>query len=311
MRLQALVIGDARFVTLGLRREGGFVGEHDRTTRMPILEHVSARPDDLPSLIDGLIECEREPARTLDPVIAAAIIAFGFVYIHPFEDGNGRIHRYLVHHVLARHGFTPAGIVFPVSAAILERIDVYRAVLESYSARLLPVIEWRPTPAFNVDVVNDTSDFYRFFDATPHASFRLRLRHEDHRGRPPGRDGLPAELRHVPNARRRARRHAGANHRPPVPVPPPERRSPVEVRAGRRSPRSATRKPRASRRDAHRPSARRARACLIDVYLTEKRSLLDLFEQALEVGLRVVDLVDRRGRPAPGSRGGTRHGMRG
>ena len=65
MRLQALVIGDARFVTLGLRREGGFVGEHDRTTRMPILEHLSARPDDLPSLIDGLIECERGPARTL------------------------------------------------------------------------------------------------------------------------------------------------------------------------------------------------------------------------------------------------------
>lgn len=171
LRLQALVIGDARFVTLGLRREGGFVGEHDRTTRMPIPDHVSARPDDLPSLIDGLIECERGPARTLDPVIAAAVIAFGFVYIHPFEDGNGRIHRYLIHHVLARHGFTPAGIVFPVSAAILERIDAYRAVLESYSARLLPVIEWRPTPAFNVDVVNDTSDFYRFFDATPHASF--------------------------------------------------------------------------------------------------------------------------------------------
>jgi hypothetical protein len=37
----------------------------------------------------------------VDPVVAAAILAFGFVYIHPFEDGNGRIHRYLIHHVLA------------------------------------------------------------------------------------------------------------------------------------------------------------------------------------------------------------------
>ena len=61
--------------------------------------------------------------------------------------------------------------MFPVSAAILERIDAYRVTLESYSKRLLPVIEWRPTPAFNVDVLNDTSDFYRYFDATPHAAF--------------------------------------------------------------------------------------------------------------------------------------------
>ena len=106
LRLQALVICDARFLTLGLRREGGFVGEHDRTTRMPLPDHISARTDDLPSLMQGLIECEGGPSRTLDPVIAAAIIAFGFVYNHPFEDGNGRIHRYLIHHVLARHGFT-------------------------------------------------------------------------------------------------------------------------------------------------------------------------------------------------------------
>ena len=44
-------------------------------------------------------------------------------------------------------------------------------VLESYSQRLLPLIEWEPTPQFNVRVLNDTGDFYRFFDATPHAEF--------------------------------------------------------------------------------------------------------------------------------------------
>ena len=107
----------------------------------------------------------------LDAVIAAAVLAFGFVYVHPFEDGNGRIHRYLIHHVLAQRGFSPAGVVFPVSAAILERIDEYRAVLEDYSRRLLPVIQWQPTDDGHVRVLNDTGDFYRFFDATPHAEF--------------------------------------------------------------------------------------------------------------------------------------------
>jgi hypothetical protein len=171
LRLQRIVIGDARFVRLGLRREGGFVGEHDRDSRTPIPDHISARPEDLQSLVNGMTSFDRGPAAELDPAIAAAILAFGFVYVHPFEDGNGRIHRYLIHHVLAHRGFNPPGVHFPVSSAILERIDEYRSVLETYSHRLLPLIEWQPTDSGNVRVMNDTGDFYRFFDATPHAEF--------------------------------------------------------------------------------------------------------------------------------------------
>lgn len=171
LRLQRIVIGDARFVRMGFRDEGGFVGEHDHETRTPLPDHISARPEDLLSLIDGMVAFDRGPALTLDPVIAAAVLAFGFVYVHPFDDGNGRIHRYLIHHVLAERGFNPPGMVFPVSAAILDRINDYRAVLESYSARLLPCIQWEPTQRFNVRVLNDTGDFYRYFDATPHAEF--------------------------------------------------------------------------------------------------------------------------------------------
>ncbi len=59
----------------------------------------------------------------------ATILAFGFVFIHPFEDGNGRIHRYLFHHVLAEKGFVPKGLIFPVSAVILARIEEYRKTI--------------------------------------------------------------------------------------------------------------------------------------------------------------------------------------
>ncbi len=92
--------------------------------------------------MQGMIDFDRGAETNLDAIIAAAVLAFGFVYIHPFQDGNGRIHRYLIHHVLARRGFNPPGIHFPVSAAFLERIDEYRESLESYSRRLLPVVEW-------------------------------------------------------------------------------------------------------------------------------------------------------------------------
>ena len=171
LRLQEIVIGDARFVPLGLRNEGGFVGDRDRNTQQPIPDHVSARPEDLSDLVDGLIAFDRTAARGFDPVLAAAVLAFGFVYIHPFEDGNGRIHRYLIHHVLAERGFNPPGVTFPVSAVILDRVREYRTTLEDYSKRLLPAVDWKPTERGNVTVLNDTTDFYRFFDATPHAEF--------------------------------------------------------------------------------------------------------------------------------------------
>jgi Fic family protein len=174
-RLQRVVVGDDRFVKLGLRAEGGFVGEHDRHTQEPLPDHVSARAEDLESLLAGIAEyAERAVAGGADPVIAAAAVAFGFVYVHPFEDGNGRLHRWLVHHLLAGAQFSPPGLVFPISAVILRRLHEYRQVLESYSRPLLPLIDWRATPRGNVEVLNDTADYYRYFDATPHAEFLYR-----------------------------------------------------------------------------------------------------------------------------------------
>ncbi|GMQ81731.1 MAG: Fic family protein [Rhodothermia bacterium] len=174
-RLQHIVIGDHRFVKLGLRNSGGFVGTYDRNSREPIPEHISARPKDLTRLLEGLIECAtRSLAGGIDPVVTAACTAFGFVFMHPFEDGNGRIHRWLVHHVLAKAGYNPTGIVFPISAAILRQIEDYKDVLGAYSRPLLPLINWRPTDKNNVEVLNETSSYYAFFDATRQAEFLFK-----------------------------------------------------------------------------------------------------------------------------------------
>lgn len=170
--LQKEVINDTRFVKLGYRNEGGFIGAHDRITQMPLPDHISARYDDIEVLMDALIETSRLLKDSdYPPVLIATTIAFGFVFIHPFEDGNGRLHRYLLHHVLAETGFTPQGIVFPVSSIILERVVEYKTVLKSYSNPRLPLIEWRATEKNNVEVLNQTIDLYRYFDATRQAEF--------------------------------------------------------------------------------------------------------------------------------------------
>jgi len=170
--LQNQLIADSRFIKTGLRREGGFVGEHDRVSGMPMPDHISANPGDLETLMTGLIETyELLRQDEFDAVLAATIIAFGFVFIHPFEDGNGRIHRYLFHHVLAEKGFVRKGLIFPISAVILERIDDYRKTLEHYSKPRLGLIDWRPTEKYNVEVLNETLDLYRYYDATKQAEF--------------------------------------------------------------------------------------------------------------------------------------------
>jgi len=172
LRLQKIVIENDRFVSMGFRTEGGFVGEHDRITMKPIPEHISARFDDMDVLLDGLISTNNLLIKDkLNAVLVASVIAFGFVFIHPFEDGNGRIHRYLIHHILAKKGFSQQGIIFPISASILNRIDDYKKVLESYSQPLLDFIEWEETKKNNIKVLNNTIDYYRYFDCTKQAEF--------------------------------------------------------------------------------------------------------------------------------------------
>lgn len=129
--------------------------------------------------MEGLIEtAELLKESDFPPVLAATLVAFGFVFIHPFEDGNGRLHRYLLHHVLIEMGFIPEGLVFPVSSVILKRIGDYAAALKAYSKPRLPFVKWRATDKGNVEVLNETIDLYRFFDSTPQAEFFYECVHE-------------------------------------------------------------------------------------------------------------------------------------
>ncbi len=170
-RLHGILIADNRFTTIGYRTEGVFLGERDQFGD-PNPEFIGARDDDIVDLMNGLNGCNnRMRPSDIDPIIQAAALAFGFVYIHPLQDGNGRLHRCLVHHILAERKFTPSGMVFPVSSVMLDRIDDYKATLQGHSVPLMEFIEWRATAERNVEVLNDTADLYRYFDCTAEAEF--------------------------------------------------------------------------------------------------------------------------------------------
>ncbi len=170
-RLISVLIEDTRFSQAGIRPDGVFLGERDHDGN-PLPEFIGARQDDLPDLLGGMLASNDQMRKDgIDPVLQATATAFGFVYIHPYQDGNGRLHRCLIHHVLAERKFTPAGMVFPVSSVMLDRIDDYGETLRGHSGPLMPYIDWHPTPDRNVEVTNDTADLYRYFDCTAEAEF--------------------------------------------------------------------------------------------------------------------------------------------
>lgn len=170
-RLHRVLIGDDRFTPIGYRTDGVFLGERDPDGD-PIPEFIGARPEDVVNLMNGFSECNnRMRPSDLDPIIQAAALAFGFIYIHPLADGNGRLHRCLIHQLLAERKMTPPGMVFPVSSVMLDRIESYQTTLRNHSGPLMDFIDWEPTPERNVRVMNNTADLYKYFDCTAEAEF--------------------------------------------------------------------------------------------------------------------------------------------
>lgn len=170
-RLHRILLKDDRFSKFGLRDKEVFLGDRDYNNH-PVPEFIGARQEDLPQIMGRWLEMNKVLKNSsLHPILQATILAFSFVYIHPLQDGNGRLHRYLFHHILADRNFTPKGMIFPVSSVIFDRIEKYRESLVRVSAPLLNFIEWSTDTQLNVEILNDTIDLYQFLDLTDNAEF--------------------------------------------------------------------------------------------------------------------------------------------
>jgi hypothetical protein len=162
-------IVDPRFAASGYRTSQNYVGQ-TIAFRHEKVHFVAPRPQDLPGLMSGLLDTHRSLVESgIHPVEHAAIVAYGFVFLHPFEDGNGRIHRFLIHNILALTGLTPKGLMFPVSAAMLRRTAEYDASLEAFSRPLGLLVDYELNDEGRMTVLNDTAVWYRYIDLTAQA----------------------------------------------------------------------------------------------------------------------------------------------
>jgi Fic family protein len=78
-------------------------------------DFIPPPPEDVDPLLTDL--CEAINDDLLPPLVQAALVHAQFETIHPFDDGNGRTGRALIHVVLRRRGVTPA-YVPPISVAL-------------------------------------------------------------------------------------------------------------------------------------------------------------------------------------------------
>lgn len=168
-------IVDPRFQAPDYRTDQNYVGEMIGPQKEKV-HFVCPRPEDLNGLMDGLIAAhQRMDAGAVPAVVHAAAVAYGFVFLHPFEDGNGRIHRFLIHNILARRTFTPDGVIFPVSAAMLKNSTDYAGSLESFSRPLMALVEYTLDEQGRMTVHNDTAVWYRYIDMTAQAEALFRF----------------------------------------------------------------------------------------------------------------------------------------
>jgi len=168
-------IVDPRFRDSDYRKVQNYVGETVVWQR-EMVHFASPKPEDLESLLGGLIAAHsRMDEGSVPPVVHAAAVAYGFVFLHPFEDGNGRIHRFLIHNILGRRGFTPEGVMFPVSASMLRDPVEYDASLEAFSRPLMALVEYVLDEDGRMTVQNDTARWYAYIDMTPQAEVLFRF----------------------------------------------------------------------------------------------------------------------------------------
>jgi hypothetical protein len=170
VQLQNAVV-DPRWMEASYRLEQNWVGTDYRYRKK--VDLVPPRPEDVRPLMDGLVamsERIRNSPGAIDPVVIASALSFGFVFVHPFKDGNGRLHRYLIHEQLSTAGFTPKGIILPVSAVILANIERYKDALESFSRKVNALSSYNPDVP-NAPAKGNDAVYFRYFDATDQASF--------------------------------------------------------------------------------------------------------------------------------------------
>ena len=185
--LQSEILGP-RAIRTGRRQSPVFVGAVD-STFVPVVHYVAPHWKDTAAMMTGL-SVFADLTIGKPALLRAAVLSFGFVYIHPMTDGNGRISRFLINDVLRRDQAIPAPFVLPVSATITSSSSnrrSYDQILEIFSRPLMqryqhqlrfgPEITAADGIRTNLyfDAYEDARPAWRYPDLTEHVEYLAQV----------------------------------------------------------------------------------------------------------------------------------------
>lgn len=174
VELQNSVVGNPLDKAVAFRYEQNWLQGPARGA--PGVSYLPPPPEMVEELMCELMAFAAVAPRFIDPVVAAAVTSFGFVFIHPFMDGNGRLSRFLFHQVLCQSGKLEKGLLLPVSVAMKRNEGDYLATLQQYSlpARAHWSVRWIDEGQYEF-TFNGHPALYRYWDATSCVEFGYRM----------------------------------------------------------------------------------------------------------------------------------------
>lgn len=125
----------SRSIAGRLRSQQNWIGGNDYNPCGA--DFVPPPPEDVNSLLLDL--CNAVNDDSLPPIVQAALVHAQFETIHPFDDGNGRAGRALIHVILRRRSIAPA-YVPPISVVLAVKRDRYIQGLTGFRGDR--VVEW-------------------------------------------------------------------------------------------------------------------------------------------------------------------------
>ena len=94
-----------------------------RTARGEIV-HAGIRVSQLAYALSEIIAWYKTNKKQFKPLVLAAILHNQFEYIHPFQDGNGRVGRLLLNFILIKNNYPP------INVFLSDRAEYYRTLQE-------------------------------------------------------------------------------------------------------------------------------------------------------------------------------------
>jgi len=133
LELHRIIFSNSKSFAGQFRKKGTEVGIKDGFGN---IVHLGAPSGRVTALLAELVKWYRQNKNKLPPIVLAAVIHNQFEYIHPFEDGNGRVGRLLMNNILIKHKMPPVNIQMENRREYYETIRMFQ-----HSGDMKPTID--------------------------------------------------------------------------------------------------------------------------------------------------------------------------